>query len=971
MYKELTAFESNDTWSLVSLPPGKKIIGCKWVYKLKYLVDGTLDKFKARLVAKGFTQVEGEDYHNTFAPVTKMTTAKTLLALSSVKYGKVTWLTFLGQSGSVVLRGISMSKVHLYIHHHGDFTPIPNVKYVGGEVDVLEDFDTDLLSFRHLDEFAGKFRGGEKQCSDDSDQSDPEYDVETESSESDEDSLYNEFGESDDELRTNRENCKKFKESLNINKTRSDVRVTNPSNMSDDDSDFAFDKLRSESSSSENENARIGYVGPPNPKKRKKTRTTVRYGQKDEIMRWQVGMKFGSMEEFRDAVRQYGIRDRKGIQFVTSDSKRCQVCCEADCKFYIWCSKDKDGENCTIKTLVNEHNCTKPYSNRLASVKYLTEIYGERVMRNPQWKVKEMAEAIKKELEIEVPRIKILRVRKASLEGVHEALKEQYSRLRDMGHEILLSNPKNTVQIRTSRLNEVCGGQLLSAVGRDGNNQMFPIAYAVVESENTDSWRWFTDLLSEDLRLGDGTRYTIISDQQNGLDNALKDLLPGVEHRFSSLLLKRAFWNACMSTYPTAHTRAMKELKKLSNPAYEQLSKLPPKVWTKAHFSIHNKADNVENNMSECFNSWIIHERYMSLLNMIQEIHFKLLTRIRVNRDAMVRVYDLTGIPCEHAIAAIHDRRHHPVDYVPDFYKKEKLMASYSFPLEALKGEEFWEIHSTEELLPPDLPKKLRGRPKRMRRKESWEGGNRSQTSQSGPILQRYSNKRIMHCSTCGQATHRKSKCPNKNEVPVEETHTRQSDGGQSSVKNSENIVNKKSTKELRRKQLQVRKQVKKIDADPVQAQDPVVTQEDTRIVKGKQVKRQKLQVRRNVKKADKGIEDEAPVESQAEEPMVTQESTVEPIKIPKRRLPFVKDDNPASKSFCLTEDKSNELEENLRGAVGDKALLIPQPGVSQFKPPRTSQSAPGVTERTSTRLRAKKQFKFKNSEDDPLTIAD
>lgn len=58
-------------------------------------------------------------------------------------------------------------------------------------------------------------------------------------------------------------------------------------------------------------------------------------------------------------------------------------------------------------------------------------------------------------------------------------------------------------------------------------------------------------------------------------------------------------------------------------------------------------------------------------------------------------MYDLTEIPCEHAIAAIHDRRHHPIDYVSDLYKKEKFLASYNFPLEALKGEEFWEIHST------------------------------------------------------------------------------------------------------------------------------------------------------------------------------------------------------------------------------------------------------------------------------------
>jgi hypothetical protein len=46
----------NQTWDLTTLPPGKKPIGCKWVYKVKYKEDGTLDKYKAWLVAKGFSQ---------------------------------------------------------------------------------------------------------------------------------------------------------------------------------------------------------------------------------------------------------------------------------------------------------------------------------------------------------------------------------------------------------------------------------------------------------------------------------------------------------------------------------------------------------------------------------------------------------------------------------------------------------------------------------------------------------------------------------------------------------------------------------------------------------------------------------------------------------------------------------------------------------------------------------------------------
>ncbi|CAN1225313.1 hypothetical protein LINGRAPRIM_LOCUS970 [Linum grandiflorum] len=55
---------------------------------------------------------------------------------------------------------------------------------------------------------------------------------------------------------------------------------------------------------------------------------------------------------------------------------------------------------------------------------------------------------------------------------------------------------------------------LLAAVGKDGNNQMFPIARAVVEWENRDSWNWFITILQEELELADGTGWSVISDQQ-------------------------------------------------------------------------------------------------------------------------------------------------------------------------------------------------------------------------------------------------------------------------------------------------------------------------------------------------------------------------------------------------------------------------------------------------------------------------
>jgi len=92
MDTELSALEQNQTWTITNLPSGCKTIGCKWVFKIKHRADGSVERHKARLVAKGFTQLEGMDFHDTFAPVAKLTTVRFIIDLAAIKNWKLTQL---------------------------------------------------------------------------------------------------------------------------------------------------------------------------------------------------------------------------------------------------------------------------------------------------------------------------------------------------------------------------------------------------------------------------------------------------------------------------------------------------------------------------------------------------------------------------------------------------------------------------------------------------------------------------------------------------------------------------------------------------------------------------------------------------------------------------------------------------------------------------------------------------------------
>ena len=83
MKEELDALSKNHTWDLVTLPPRKSMVACKWIYKIKTRFDGSIEQWKTHLVAKGFTQEYEIVYEEIFTPVARISFVRVLLAVAA------------------------------------------------------------------------------------------------------------------------------------------------------------------------------------------------------------------------------------------------------------------------------------------------------------------------------------------------------------------------------------------------------------------------------------------------------------------------------------------------------------------------------------------------------------------------------------------------------------------------------------------------------------------------------------------------------------------------------------------------------------------------------------------------------------------------------------------------------------------------------------------------------------------------
>ena len=268
-----------------------------------------------------------------------------------------------------------------------------------------------------------------------------------------------------------------------------------------------------------------------------------------------LGKTFNCAADFKVALLRYSLRTRYDIKLYKSSAKRLGAKCsdkETECPWRVYCSYERRKHKMQIKVYINEHICLRSGYSKMLKRSSIASIFEERLRINPKFTKKEMADEIKREFNLIVTEEQCAKAKSKLYRERKDGHETHFSRIWDYQAEVMRTNPESKVVIETipgatptskQRFDRmyVCftsqretwiescrpiigldgaflkwdiKGQLLAAVGRDGDNRIVPIAWAVVEIENNINWEWFVKLLKADLGLENGGRITIISDKQ-------------------------------------------------------------------------------------------------------------------------------------------------------------------------------------------------------------------------------------------------------------------------------------------------------------------------------------------------------------------------------------------------------------------------------------------------------------------------
>nr|XP_045090002.1 uncharacterized protein LOC123497499 [Aegilops tauschii subsp. strangulata] len=404
---------------------------------------------------------------------------------------------------------------------------------------------------------------------------------------------------------------------------------------------------------------------------------------------------------------------------------------------------------------------------------------------------------------VDVSRSVAYRARRKAVDVVQGDHKQQYLRLRDYLQAVLDTNPGSRCIVTTFEDPEnptptprfkymfyclaaskegflngcrpfigldgcfiklTTGQQILAATGRDGNNNIYPIAFGVVDKEDGESWNWFLTQLR--CCIGSGNKfgtYTIMSDRQKGLLKAINEVFPDSPQRYCLRHIYANFQSAGFRGQELKKYLVVNNLSEVFNKMILDVRAKPIRtmfegIRTKQMIKRQQTREKLQ------ISRWTITPTYSEIL----EENKQYAKYCQADRDGPTiwqvtskekqycvdmegytcdcKRWNMTGVPCSQGISVLTKQKLHPEDYVNDFFKKPLYLETYKEIIYPIPGPDFWPHTNTPDIEPPVFKEKA-GRKQTARRKGEFEVPAPRDTSRMGTIT----------CGNCGLEGHKKT----------------------------------------------------------------------------------------------------------------------------------------------------------------------------------------------------------------------
>ncbi|KAJ3674080.1 hypothetical protein LUZ60_006072 [Juncus effusus] len=399
-----------------------------------------------------------------------------------------------------------------------------------------------------------------------------------------------------------------------------------------------------------------------------------------------VGQEFDNVKDFRDQLCKYSIGKGFVYRFVKNETTRATVrCVNQGCPWRLHASESSRNKKFVIKKLNDVHTCGGGLGDgqRRATRQWLTGIIKDKLHDNPTVKPKDIARDIYESFGLALTYSQVWRGREVAQKELYQALKETYTQLPWFCERILETNPGSVAilsplvdskfrrffvsfhaslhgfehgcrplifldKIPLKTTNEF---RLLAAAGVDGDDASFPLAFAIVEEENYDSWVWF--LLQLKYAVTTSRTLTFVSDRQKGLDIAVPQVFGDSHHAYclthlveelKNELKKDSWSNQVKDSILDDFTRAAQacsiedfnasidSIRNISNEVADWIMATKPENWSDAIFR-GGRYDHFSSNIVDGFNNWIPAKKEGSIVQLVDAIRVKLTEVMELRRE--------------------------------------------------------------------------------------------------------------------------------------------------------------------------------------------------------------------------------------------------------------------------------------------------------------------------------------------------